>query len=103
MANNLGVSLAKLEETAVILREQKSAMAAKLNNISNAIEQVDSVIQSDATKNMRTTAAKMADRFSEIEKEVEGFAVFLDGIIKNYELADDSAGEQLNSLNNQFS
>ena len=45
----------------------------------------------------------MADRFSEIEKEVEGFAVFLDGIIKNYELADDSAGEQLNSLNNQFS
>lgn len=103
MANNLGVSLAKLEETAVILREQKSAMAVKLNNISNAIEQVDSVLQSDATKNMRATAAKMADRFSEIEKEVEGFAVFLDGIIKNYELADDSAGEQLNSLNNQFS
>lgn len=103
MSNNLGVNIAKLEETAAKLREKKEVMSEKLDSISSAVEQVDSILQSDATKDMRAIAAKMADRFSEIEKEVEGFAVFLDGIIENYKNATANASQQTSSMNNLFS
>lgn len=103
MSNNLGVNIAQLEATAVKLREKKEIMSEKLDSISSAVEQVDSILQSDATKDMRAIAAQMSDRFSEIKKEVEGFAIRLDVIIENYKNATANASDQTSSMNNLFS
>lgn len=103
MANNLGVSVGDLKGTVNTLREQKSIMATKLNYISNAVAQLNSSWQSDAANNLKPIADKMAEKFAGLEKEVEGFAAFLDGVIEEYVQKEHDITNLTNQMIDQYS
>lgn len=103
MANNLGVSVEKLKETVNTLRNQKSIMAGKLSDISNAVAQLNSSWQSDAANNLKPIADKMAEKFTGLEKEVEGFAVFLERVIEGYIVTEHHTTNLTDEVMNQYS
>lgn len=103
MANNLGVSPEKLQEAVNTLREQKSTMAAKLSDISNAVKNLNSSWQSDAANNLKPIADKMAEKFAGLEKEVENFAVFLDRVIEEYRNTEYGTTNLTNEVMDQYS
>lgn len=102
MANDLGVSPQKLSETVATLREQKGIMQVRLENISESIKDLEASWQSDASQGLKTIAAKMSDRFGELKKEVESFAVFLDQVIVNYEQVEEKTQGELNAIADAF-
>ncbi len=103
MANNLGVSVEKLKETVNTLRVQKSIMARNLDNISNVVAQLNSSWQSDAANNLKPIADKMAEKFAGLEKEVEGFAVFLEHVSKGYDDTERHTTNLTDKVMNQYS
>ena len=102
MANNLGVSLEKLQETVEILREQKLCMNSKLSNISSSVSNLRSSWDSPASQELQGIAAKMEDRFQELEKDVDSFAQFLDGVIRNYNATENVATDIMGDILSQF-
>ena len=85
MANNLGVSLDKLISTVGVLREQKGVMKTKLSAVSSNVTGLRRSWDSPAAQGLQGIANQMQGRFDELEKEVNGFADVLDGIIRNYQ------------------
>ena len=103
MANNLGVSLDKLEETVQIIREQNQLMKTNLGNISSSVANLRSSWDSPASQNLSSISSKMSDRFVELEKDINAFANFLDGVIANYDVTEGKAETALQSILQSFS
>lgn len=102
MADNLGVSIEKLQETVNTMRELKGTMASRLNNVSASVSNLRSRYDSPAAQNLQGIASNMAGRFAELEKEVDSFSNFLDGVIKNYTVTESTAEAKLVDVMNQF-
>lgn len=102
MANNLGVSPSVLQETVNTLREQKAIMTTKLDNVHNAVDELNSSWQSDAANSLKSIASTMSEKFAGLEREVENFSVFLEGVIANYEIAEQQAMNVTDGIKNAF-
>ena len=102
MNGNLGVSPEKLVETVGVLRDQKALMQSKLTNISSSVTNLRSSWESPASEQLQGIAGTMQERFNELEKAVESFAVFLDGVIQNYDVTETQAQDILSNVLNAF-
>ena len=103
MANNLGVSLDKLTSTVGTLREQKTVMKGKLSNVSSSVKELRSSWDSDAAQRLQGIATQMQERFNELEKQVDGFATFLDEAITNYEATEEKTQSLMDKVLGAFS
>lgn len=103
MANNLGVSLDKLNQTLGVLREQKSAMKGRLSAVSSSVASLRGSWDSPAAQSLQGIAAKMENRFGELEKEVNGFATVLEGILKNYKTNEAKTESMMDKVMSSFS
>lgn len=103
MANNLGVSLDKLVETVNIIREQNQTMKTELSSISSSVSGLRSSWDSPAAQNLQAISSKMSDRFVELEKDVNAFATFLDGVISNYDVTEEQAQGMMQNIMQAFS
>lgn len=102
MAGDLGVSLDVLTQTTESIREQKTVMTTKLNEISSSVSNMRSVWDSPASQSLQSIASQMSDRFAELAKDVENFAIYLEGITQNYEKTEEKQKGSLDTLLQAF-
>lgn len=96
MADDLGVSLDVLTQTTKDIREQKSIMSEKLKDISDTVVKIN--WKSPASELLKSIASQMDERFTELNKDVESFAVFLDKVTNNYDINEKRQKERLSAL-----
>ena len=102
MAENVGVSRDKLVSTASSIRENNTGMKKQLDNVLQAINDLNKDWQSEASKNLKSIAANMQERFSELYNEVETFGVWLDNAAANYATTESGAEETAQKIDGLF-
>lgn len=102
MAENVGVSRSKLISTSASIRESNNEMDKQLNHILESVNALNNDWQSEASKNLRSIAANMQDKFETLHQEVETFAVWLDGAAANYATTESGAEETATSIDSMF-
>ena len=102
MAGNIGVDMSVIKSTAESIRSENRTMETNLSGISESVNNLRSSWQSEAANELSNIASRMSSRFSELEKSVESFAVFLDGVFANYEATERQAVSSQQSVSNMF-
>lgn len=102
MSENVGVSQAKLESTAAELSSCKSTMANHLSAVLDAVEGIQSNYQSEESKQLKTIAGNMQNKFTLMEKEVENFVTWLSNAASNYKIVASTADDILGKIGSQF-
>ena len=102
MAGNIGVDIQVVKNTSADIRNQKSTMRTNLRAISEGVNNLKSSWQSEAADQLSTIAANMNGKFDELDKAVEDFALFLDGVAQNYEATERAAVASQQSVANMF-
>ena len=83
MAGNIGVDISVVINTAADIRSEKNTMKTNLTGISDAVSNLKRSWQSESANALSTIASKMNSKFADLDKSVEQFAVFLDGVAAN--------------------
>ena len=102
MAENVGVSRNKLVSTSASIREYNELMAKKLDNVLQAVNDLNNDWQSEASKKLSSIASNMQDKFSKLHQEAETFAVWLDNAAANYSSTESTAEETTNKIDSLF-
>lgn len=102
MAENVGVSRSKLISTSASIRESNNEMDKQLENILEAVNALNNDWQSEASKNLRSIAANMQEKFGKLHQEVETFAAWLDNAAANYATTESSAEETSSKIDSLF-
>ena len=102
MAGNIGVYMSVVKSTAESIRDEKQTMKTNLSEVSNGVSSLRSSWQSEAANELSNIANRMNSRFADLEKSVESFAVFLDGVVANYEATERQAVSSQQSVSNMF-
>ncbi len=99
---NIGVDIAVIESTATDIRTENSTMKTNLTEISDGVNNLKTAWQSEAADQLSTISTKMTSRFQDLEKAVESFAQFLDGVASNYNKTEAAAVASQQSVANLF-
>ncbi len=102
MAGNIGVDISVVKSTAADIRSEKNTMKSNLTAVSEGVASLKSSWQSEAANSLSAIATKMNSRFSDLEKAVESFAQFLDGVAANYEKTEQAAVSTQASVESMF-
>ncbi len=102
MAGNIGVDISVVTNTAADIRNEKNTMKSNLTGISDAVNNLKSSWQSESANALGTIASKMNAKFTDLDKSVEAFAVFLDGVAANYEKTEAAAVSANAAISNMF-
>ncbi len=102
MAGNIGVDISVVKSTSADIRAEKATMKSNLAAISDGVSNLRSTWQSEAANSLSSIASKMNNRFSDLEKAVESFAQFLDGVAANYEKTEQAAVSTQQSVEGMF-
>ena len=102
MAGNIGVDISVVKSTAESIRSEKQTMKTNLTAVSDGVSNLRSSWQSEAANELSNIASRMNSRFSDLEKSVESFATFLDGVAANYETTESQAVASQHSVSSMF-
>lgn len=102
MAGNIGVDIGVVISTASEIRTDNATMKGKLAAVSDSVSALRSSWQSEAANSLATIASKMNGKFAELEKSVESFAKFLDGVADNYTKTEQQAVSTNTSIESMF-
>lgn len=102
MAGNIGVDMSVVKSTSESIRSENRTMKTNLNGISEGVSNLRSSWQSEAANELSNISSRMSSRFADLEKSVESFAVFLDGVVANYEATERQAVSSQQSISNMF-
>ena len=102
MAGNIGVDISVVKTTSMDIRRENQTMKSNLALVSEGVANLRSTWQSEAANSLSTIATKMNSRFAELEKSVEAFAQFLDGVVANYEKTEQAAVSTQASVESMF-
>ena len=102
MAGNIGVDMSVVKSTAESIRSEKQTMKTNLTAVSDGVSNLRSSWQSEAANELSNIASRMSSRFADLEKSVESFAVFLDGVVANYEATERQAVSSQQSISSMF-
>ena len=102
MAGNIGVDISVVINTAADIRSEKNTMKTNLSGISEAVSNLKSSWQSESANALSAIASKMNGKFADLDKSVEQFAVFLDGVAANYEKTEASNVQANAAIANMF-
>ena len=92
----ISISLGEVTRTAGTIRTLNASLTARLEEIKNEMNALESTWSSDASNSIRSNFNKFAPRFEQFREVVESYALFLDNTVTNYDTTETGINNNAN-------